>query len=134
MFDSWRLPTDPETGVFAGGLAELEAHYAELSKRYGFEVVPPEDQVNRAGYQILGREDYDRAIEVFTYNVQLYPNSANVYDSLGEAYEDAGKLDEALSNYSRAVENAPKIGDDRLPIFTENRDRVRGLLEQQEQG
>lgn len=132
VFDPWRLPTDQESGAFAGGVAELKEHYAKLSKMYGFEIVPSEDIVNRTGYQVLGREDHDGAIEIFTYNTQLYPNSANVYDSLGEALENAGRLDEALADYSRAVENAPKIGDDRLPIFTENRDRVKGLLEQQD--
>ncbi len=134
VFDSWRLPADPDTGLFVEGVDELQAHYAELSKRLGFEIVPPEDVVNRIGYQFLGRDDSERAIEILTYNVQLYPNSANVYDSLGEALENAGRLEQALANYSRAVENAPKIGDDRLRIFTENRDRVKGLLEQQDQG
>jgi predicted alpha/beta superfamily hydrolase len=134
VFEPWSLQPDPETGLLAEGMDELQAHYAKLSKRYGFEVVPSEDSVNRIGYQFLGREDYDRAVEFFKYNVKLYPNSANVYDSLGEAFENAGKLDEALANYSRAVDNAPNIGDDRLPIFTENRDRVKDILEQQEQG
>ncbi len=134
IFDPWRLQADPETGLISEGVDELRAHYAKLSQRYGFEIVASEDTVNRIGYQFLGRDDYDRAIEVFTYNVQLYPDSANVYDSLGEALENAGRLDEALANYSRAVENAPKIGDDRLAIFTENRDRVKELLEQQGQG
>jgi hypothetical protein len=50
--------------------------------------------------------------------------SANVYDSLGEALEGLGKLKEALGNYTRAVENAAKAGDKRLPIYTRNRDRA----------
>ena len=129
-FDGWRLPTDPETGQFAGGLDELKAHYAKLSQRYGVPVVPAEQTVNLTGYQILGREDFDGAIEVFRYNIELYPDSANVYDSLGEALEDAGRLEEAHANYSQAVENAVKIKDDRLDIFTANRDRVKEQLEQ----
>jgi len=123
-FDGWQLSADPETGQFAGGLDELKAHYAGLSKRYGVPVVPAEQTVNVAGYQILGREDFDDAIEVFRYNVELYPESANVYDSLGEALEDAGRLDEAFANYSKAVENAAKIDEARLDIFTTNRDRL----------
>lgn len=57
-----------------------------------------------------------------------------MYDSLGEALENGGKLEEALKNYSKAVDNAGKIGDHRLPIFTENRDRVKAQLEKEEQG
>jgi uncharacterized protein len=130
VFDPWRLLANPETGLFVEGVDGLQAHFEELSKRYGFQIVPPEDLVNRIGYQFLGRDDFDRAIEILTYNVQMYPESANVYDSLGEALENAGRLDEALVNYSRAVENAPMIGDDRVEIFAANRDRVKGLLEQ----
>ncbi len=40
VFDGWRLPTDPETRVFSGNLDDLEQHYAQLSKRYGFNVIP----------------------------------------------------------------------------------------------
>jgi predicted alpha/beta superfamily hydrolase len=134
VFEPWQLPVDPESRVFEGGLAELQQHYAKLSALYGFDVVPPEDLVNRTGYQILGRGDFEGAIGVFSYNVELYPDSANVYDSLGEALENAGKLSEALTNYSKAVTNAGAIGDERLPIFTENRDRVKTELDQAKQG
>jgi predicted alpha/beta superfamily hydrolase len=131
-FDGWQLPADPETGQFAGGLNELKAHYAELSKRYGVQVVPAEQTVNVAGYQILGREDFDGAIDVFRYNIELYPESANVYDSLGEALENAGRLEEAHANYSKAVDSAAKNADDRIGIFTTNRDRVKAQLEKTE--
>ena len=129
-FDGWRLPADSETGRFAGGLDELKAHYGGLSKRYGFTVIPDEAMINGVGYQILGREEFKSAIAVFRYNVELYPDSANVYDSLGEALENAGRLEEALASYSKAVENAAKIGDDRLQIFTANRDRAKEQSEQ----
>jgi hypothetical protein len=81
------------------------------------------------GYQTLGRDDVDGAIAVLRYNVELYPDSANVHDSLGEALEGAGRLEEALASYSRAVDNAGKIADARLEIFTTNRDRVKEQLE-----
>jgi hypothetical protein len=49
---------------------------------------------------------------------------------LGEALEEAGRLDEALANYSKAVENAAKIDETRLDIFTANRDRARDQLQE----
>jgi predicted alpha/beta superfamily hydrolase len=128
VFSDWRLPADPETGTFSGTVEDIKKHYAGLSKRYGFTVVAPENTVNQIGYQLLGREQPDSAIAVFRYNVELYPDSANVYDSLGEALEGAGQLKEALSNYIRAVENAEKTGDERLEIFATNRDRVKEQL------
>ena len=95
-----------------------------------FEVVPAEQMVNGIGYRFLGEEDFDKAIAVFRYNIGLYPKSANVYDSLGEAFENAGKLDEALANYSRATDNAAANGDDRLDLFAANRDRVKAQIEE----
>ncbi|MDH3816256.1 MAG: hypothetical protein OEV48_17310, partial [Acidobacteriota bacterium] len=134
VFEGWQIPTDPENGRFVGGLDGIKAHYAGLSKKYGVAVVPDENTVNAIGYQVLGREEFEAAIAIFRYNVELYPASANVYDSLGEALENAGRLDEAFVSYSKAVENAAKNGDDRLDIFTANRDRAKDLIEQSKSG
>ena len=127
-FAGWQLPRDEQTGRFTGGLAEVKKHYAALSKRYGFDLVPAEDTINRLGYEILGRPDIDGAIEVFRYNVSLHPDSANVYDSLGEALENAERFEEAARNYSIAAEKAEKSKDARLSIFAGNRDRMKAKL------
>ncbi len=134
VFDGWRLPTNPETRVFDGSLEDLKEHYAELSKRYGFTVIPGENTINGLGYLMMGRGDFDGAIDVFRYNVTLHPDSANVYDSLGEALENAGRLEEALSSFSKAVENGTANGDANLGIFTANRDRVQQLVEKEMAG
>lgn len=128
VFDGWQLPRDPGTGRFAGGLSEVKDHYAGLSKRLGFEVVPPENALNVLGYQLLGRDDAQGAIEILRYNAKLYPDSANVYDSLGEALENSGRLKEAARQYSVAVTKAENNGDERLTVFTANRDRVEKQL------
>ena len=117
-------PADPETGAFAGTLADLKQHYAGLSKRYGFAVQPPEGTVNQLGYQLLGRDDVDDAIAIFRYNVELYPDSANVYDSLGEALEQAGRLTGGARQLLPGRRQRRGIGDARLAIFTTNRDGV----------
>jgi hypothetical protein len=124
IFDGWQIPPTPGSRQFAGTLDQLKEHYAKLSKRLGYAVIPPEQVVNLFGYQLLGQKKTDDAIAVFRYNVELYPDSANVYDSLGEALEGAGQMKEALANYTKAVENATKLKDPRLEIFTRNRDRA----------
>lgn len=67
-----------------------------------------EGEFNTAGYRLLGEKKYNDAIEVFKLNVKLYPQSANTYDSLGEAYAAAGNKKLALKNYEKAVELNPK--------------------------
>ncbi|MFI5212290.1 MAG: tetratricopeptide repeat protein [Ignavibacteria bacterium] len=64
--------------------------------------------INTLGYYALGKKNYEGAIAVFAYNVELYPESSNVYDSLGEAYMMAGSYKEAIDNYKRSVELNPK--------------------------
>ena len=73
VFEGWRLPTDPETGRFVGGLEGIKAHYEGLSKKYGVTVMPDEATVNGIGYQVLGREEFDAAIAIFRYNVGSTP-------------------------------------------------------------
>ena len=80
--------------------------------------------VTEIGYQALNRDEIGDAIEIFHYNIDLYPDSANVYDSLGEALERSGRLEHALANYSKAVEHAKQTEDPRVRIFTRNRDRT----------
>lgn len=124
-FAIWDLPRDPESGRFTGGLKGLESHFAGLSKLYGFNVVPGEVLVNGIGYQALGSGDFEEAISIFKFNVELYPESANVYDSYAEALEKAGRSDEALDNYATAVNKAKKSGDERLDLFKANLERFK---------
>jgi tetratricopeptide (TPR) repeat protein len=38
----------------------------------------------------------------------MYPESGNVYDSLGEAFAAAGKKDLAIENYEKSLKLDPK--------------------------
>jgi tetratricopeptide (TPR) repeat protein len=48
------------------------------------------------------------AIEIFKLNVEMFPNSSNPYDSLGETYLADDQKDLALANYKKAAELDPK--------------------------
>jgi predicted alpha/beta superfamily hydrolase len=130
IFELWPLPIGPN-GFFLGGLEGLNKHYAELAQRLGFSVRPSEETVNSAGYGSLSINDAEGAIALFKYNVEINPLSANAYDSLGEALERAGRLEEALANYTKATENAKKNADKRLAVFAANRDRAAEALAKQ---
>ena len=66
-----------------------------------------ERQFNAAGYSLLGREKVDEAIALFEMNVELYPESWNVYDSLAEAYATKGKTELAIEYYQKSLELNP---------------------------
>ncbi len=67
-----------------------------------------ENQLNALGYRLLGMKKVKEAIEIFKLNVESYPQSANVYDSLGEAYMINGDKELAIRNYQRVVELNPQ--------------------------
>ena len=127
IFAGWRLPLEGR-GRYAGTVDDLKAHYAGLATRFGVATMPSEALVNQLGYQHLLGGDGDGAMPFFRYNVELYPAAANVHDSLGEALEKAGRLEEAVASYARAVKNAKANADPRLDIFTRNHDRAAAAL------
>ncbi len=57
----------------------------------------PEFIVNRLGYEHLQAKDAAGALDLMTLNTKLYPDSANTYDSLGDAYLAAGDKAAALA-------------------------------------
>ncbi len=65
----------------------VDAHYKKLSDKFRYTIYPPEVLINQVGYQHLFADQNDEAIAVFKLQVERYPESPNVYDSLGEAYE-----------------------------------------------
>ncbi len=64
--------------------------------------------LNTLGYELLEEKQFGAAIEIFLKNVKLFPNSANVYDSLGEAYLKDGQTELAIQNYKKSVELNPQ--------------------------
>ncbi len=67
-----------------------------------------EDDINMLGYKCLGEEHNRLAIAVFKFNVNAFPQSSNVYDSLGEAYMVDRQKSLALKFYRRSLELDPR--------------------------
>ncbi len=88
----------------AAAVAEYRKLKAENSPTYDFS----ETELNTLGYQLLGKKRTQDAIEIFKLNVEMFPKSANPYDSLGETYLAEGQKDLALVNYKKAAELDPK--------------------------
>ena len=130
IYDGWQFPRDPNTGAVAGGLKGVEEHYRKLSSRLGYTILVPEALMNQVGYTLLGQNNMEEALAAFKLNVERYPASANVYDSLAEAYERGGKLDLALPNYQKAHELGVRTGDPNTQIYKTNFDRVAAQVKQ----
>jgi len=66
-----------------------------------------EGVLNALGYELLFAGRTEDAIDVFTLNVETYPEYANGYDSLGEAYMKNGDNERAIENYKKSLDLNP---------------------------
>jgi len=123
IFTGWDPPRD-ETSGFIGGLAGIEDHYRKLSQSFGYTIPVPETVINELGYQFKNDGKLDEAIAVFQRNVELYPESANAYKSLGEGFEAAGKYDAASENLQKAIVLATKYTDANLGPYKQRLQRI----------
>lgn len=91
-----------------GGADAVLQKYDEIHSATDTKQRPPEFVLNAVGYDLLHDGKTDEAIRLFQRNVQEHPESANVWDSLGEAYAVAGKKDLAIENYVKSLQLDPK--------------------------
>lgn len=93
LFDGWHIPRKGGIGdLDVGNVGDLKARFAAISLRVGFTFTPPEALVNLLGRQALGRNEPERALEFFRYNVETYPDSPDAREALTRALEKAGML------------------------------------------
>jgi len=67
-----------------------------------------EAEMNQLGYRYLQEGKIKESIRLFTLNVVSYPDSWNVYDSLGEALLKDGNGSQAEKNYSKSLKLNPE--------------------------
>jgi tetratricopeptide (TPR) repeat protein len=94
----------------SGGVDQAVQQYHDLRTAapapYNFD----EAELNSLGYQLIGAKKFKEAIRILQLNTEAYPQSSNVYDSLGEAYMDDGNKAQAIANYQRSLRLNPKNG------------------------
>jgi hypothetical protein len=84
-------------------LGDFTSRYKTVKADPKSKYVNSEAAMNRFGYTLLRTNRVADAVEVFKLNTEAYPRSPNVYDSLGDALDAAGKKDEAIKSYERAL-------------------------------
>ncbi|MGB7062177.1 MAG: serine hydrolase [Candidatus Zixiibacteriota bacterium] len=91
--------------IIKKGIEAAIEQYREMKRN---ETEFSESALNTLGYQLLGIKKSRAAIEIFKLNVEAYPESFNVYDSLGEAYMMSGEDSLAVESYRRSLELNPE--------------------------
>jgi tetratricopeptide (TPR) repeat protein len=94
--------------IASSGIDAAMKQYHDLkaggSAAYNFD----EGELNALGYQLIRARKFGEAIRIFQLNVEAYPLSSNVYDSLAEAYMDDGNKPQAIANYQKSLQLDPK--------------------------
>lgn len=88
-------------------IVEAVKLYREIYKDNPSDPAISENRFNSLGYRYLGQKKYEQALAIFQLNVEFYPQSANCYDSLGEAFMQTGNREKAIFNYKKSLELNP---------------------------
>jgi hypothetical protein len=106
------LPLDADSATIVKVVSESEAMYERGARSLGLPEHFPEGQLNSFAYYILqGMKMPNVAAWIFRENVRNYPESANVYDSLGDALLAAGDSTGARTQFRMARDVAVRHGE-----------------------
>jgi carboxyl-terminal processing protease len=100
-----------------GGLPAAEKALVQLSNQrdHGGPVFDEAD-FNALGYRLMQENNLESALYVFEKNVQLYPDSSNAHDSLGEVFLKAGRKAQAIESYRKSLALNPGNANARLKL------------------
>ncbi len=90
-----------------GGASQVSQKLAEARKHDPKAVLFQEEIVNVMGYEHMQAGDIKGGIEILKLNVEGFPSSPNVYDSLSDAYLADGQKELAAQNARKALELLP---------------------------
>jgi len=100
---------EPLTATFVrDGVDAAIAQYQQLKEGHSSEYNFHENELNMLGYQLMWRQMLPEAIAVFQLNIREHPQSANVYDSMGEAYMNNSQRELAIQSYEKSLELNPE--------------------------
>jgi tetratricopeptide (TPR) repeat protein len=94
--------------IASEGVDAAVAQYRSLKSAGAASYNFGEGELNTLGYELLRAKKFKDAVLIFQLNVEAYPQSSNVYDSLGEAYMDDGDKPQAIANYQKSLQLNPK--------------------------
>jgi len=86
------------------------------------------DALNRLGYYYLREKSPQKSFKYFSQAIKEAPQTANVYDSMGDYYASIAQYDSALLYYEKAIEN-----DEDFTVSHYNKARMHEVLNQTEQ-
>ncbi len=131
LFAGWELADIATLAAQPGGegWATIDAHYAELSERFGYRVVPHEDVADIAARTHAREGRWDDAVRELERNAVLHPGSARVFNHLGDVYRVLCRSEESRANYSKAYDMAREMKYDNVSNYAMEFNRIKSEIE-----
>lgn len=104
LYKGWQVP---EVMLTDNDISIVERHYKALSERLGMDVKVPEHYYTELGYRILSEHDFDYAEWTFEKYTHAYAGSAKALVGLGDVALMRGRIDEAKTYYTQALDLNP---------------------------
>ncbi|WP_300567546.1 alpha/beta hydrolase-fold protein [Flavobacterium sp.] len=93
----------------------IENHYRSLSTMLQYKLLPAQSTINLLGYNFLANKQYDKAYLFFKMNIDNYPASSNVYDSMGDFYMEKNDRKNAIASFEKAL-SLKEVSDTRKKL------------------
>lgn len=106
MVDDERAPREI---LVAEGYEKALPVYRKLFEQSPDDPAISEGWLNGSGLDMAALELYEPAIGLLRIATELYPDSANTWDSVGYVYRKMGQLDRALQWYRKSLEVDPEF-------------------------
>lgn len=81
--------------------------FRDLKEKQPGEYLITEELLNTFSYQLFLMNRLSDALEIMKLNAEMFPQSSNVYDSLGEVYMELGNKELAIMNYEKSLKLNP---------------------------
>ena len=129
IFSGWKMPRESLIDTDVQTIKEYVKTTTAKWEKYGFDSpsILPERLVNRYGYYLLGQKEYEKAVEIFAYNIERFPKSFNAHDSLAEAYAASGDKENAIKYYRLAIDLNPGDTGYAKRVLKNSKDKLREL-------
>lgn len=98
----------PYEYLLKGDYKKALTGYKDLQKKDPQDRSVNEENLNQQGYDMLQSNQIELALNIFRINTELYPNSANTFDSYADALKQKGDTKEAIANYKKALKLNPQ--------------------------
>ncbi len=96
-----------EKDILSAGIEKAIRNFKKAKGSKDNKLTYEENDLNSLGYSLLNRQMNTESVKVFRLALDIYPNSANLYDSLGEAYMRSGDNIKAILNYEKSLDLNP---------------------------